>query len=249
MKKLIPAIGMTLLGAALLGTSTYAWFSANKTVTATGMNLAAKADSSLLISDKSGADFSNTMLLQNDVATPAAYMDPVKATFSDSEGTYSFKKLNEDGKAYVSDLGVFKYTGTDGKTIDDFLVDTTNSHYHDSMWLKYDAPYEGTSAPTQTVNMAATMKSEGTEAIYKSFRVALVDVENKVVLDTFSFTTLGDAGKVSSDKTITLTTGTAKQVDVYAWLEGPDSNCFNANAIKGQAYTVDLEFSIPSNNA
>lgn len=244
MKKLIPAIGMTLLGAALLGTSTYAWFSANKTVTATGMNLAAKADSSLLISDKSGADFSNTMLLANDVTTPAAYMDPVKATFSDSEGTYSFKKLSEEGKAYVHDDGSFVYNGEGTKTIDDFLVDTTNSHYHDSMWLKYDAPYEGTTAPTQTVNMAATMKSEGTEAIYKSFRVALVDVENKTVLDTFSFTTLGT--KVDSTKTVTLTTGTAKQVDVYAWLEGADTNCFNANAIKGQAYTVDLEFSIPS---
>lgn len=244
MKKLIPAIGMTLLGAALLGTSTYAWFSANKTVTATGMVLQAKADSSLLISDKASADFSNTMALVNDVTTPAAYMDPVQSTFSSTDGTYTFKKLTEAGKAYVKDDGSFVYTGTDEKTIADFLVDTTNSHYHDSMWLKFEAPEQSGAAATQTINMAATMKSDSTEAIYRAFRVALVDVGSKAVLDTYTFTALNT--KVTSSVTITLTAGTAKQVDVYAWLEGADTNCFNANAVKGQAYTVDLEFSVPA---
>ncbi len=49
MKKLIPALCMLLVAAALLGTSTFAWFSMNKTVTATGMQVTAKSDSVFLL--------------------------------------------------------------------------------------------------------------------------------------------------------------------------------------------------------
>ena len=48
-KKLIPALCMLLISAVLMGTSTYAWFSMNKTVTATGMQVTAKNDSIFLI--------------------------------------------------------------------------------------------------------------------------------------------------------------------------------------------------------
>ena len=48
MKKLIPALCMLLIAAAMLGTSTYAWFSMNTTVTATGMQVKAKSDAKFL---------------------------------------------------------------------------------------------------------------------------------------------------------------------------------------------------------
>ena len=43
-KKLIPALGMLVLSACMLVTSTFAWFSMNTTVTATNMTVSAKAD-------------------------------------------------------------------------------------------------------------------------------------------------------------------------------------------------------------
>ena len=48
MKKLIPAICMTLIAAFMLASSTFAWFSMNTTVTANGMNVEAKSDSLFL---------------------------------------------------------------------------------------------------------------------------------------------------------------------------------------------------------
>ncbi|MGN1052821.1 MAG: hypothetical protein ACI4SH_05475, partial [Candidatus Scatosoma sp.] len=48
MKKLLPAICMTLLAAALLGSSTFAWFSMNTQVKATGMQITAKSDNMFL---------------------------------------------------------------------------------------------------------------------------------------------------------------------------------------------------------
>ena len=47
-KKLIPALCMLLISAVLMGTSTYAWFSMNTKVTATGMEVHAKSDSQFL---------------------------------------------------------------------------------------------------------------------------------------------------------------------------------------------------------
>jgi hypothetical protein len=51
LKKLIPAAGMLMLSAAMLGTSTFAWFTMNKEVTLTGMEVKATVSDSLLIAN------------------------------------------------------------------------------------------------------------------------------------------------------------------------------------------------------
>ena len=43
-KKLIPAIGMLMLSAVMLVTSSFAWFSMNENVSVTGMSVTAKGD-------------------------------------------------------------------------------------------------------------------------------------------------------------------------------------------------------------
>ena len=48
-KKLIPALCMLLISAVLVGTSTYAWFSMNPNVSATGMTINAKSNSEFLV--------------------------------------------------------------------------------------------------------------------------------------------------------------------------------------------------------
>jgi hypothetical protein len=50
MKKLVPAAGMLALSASMLATSTYAWFTMNKYVTVTGMEVKTTVSSNLLIS-------------------------------------------------------------------------------------------------------------------------------------------------------------------------------------------------------
>jgi len=50
-KKLISALGMFMLSAAMLGTSTYAWFTMNKTVEVKGMQVKAQAEAGLLINE------------------------------------------------------------------------------------------------------------------------------------------------------------------------------------------------------
>lgn len=62
-KKLIPAFCMLMVSAVLLGTSTYAWFSMNGEVKATGMTVSAKTDTKfLVISANSDLDGKTTEL-------------------------------------------------------------------------------------------------------------------------------------------------------------------------------------------
>ncbi len=56
MRKLIPAVVMLLISAMLVGTSTYAWFSMNKTVTVTGMTVKAKGTDNVMIANASDVD-------------------------------------------------------------------------------------------------------------------------------------------------------------------------------------------------
>lgn len=55
-KKLIPALCMLLVSAVMLGSTTFAWFSMNNTVTATGMEVAAKSDE-LFLTIKYGSTY------------------------------------------------------------------------------------------------------------------------------------------------------------------------------------------------
>lgn len=55
-RKLIPALCMLLISAVLLGTSTFAWFSMNTTVTATGMQVTAKSNFTYLLIGKTSAE-------------------------------------------------------------------------------------------------------------------------------------------------------------------------------------------------
>lgn len=50
-KKLIPAAGSLMVSACMLATSTYAWFTMNKTVSVTGMEVKTKVGANLLIAD------------------------------------------------------------------------------------------------------------------------------------------------------------------------------------------------------
>lgn len=93
MKKLIPALCMLLIAAAMLGTSTYAWFSMNRQVTATGMKVKAAAAASLVISKTATTADTNTVTVV--ATTEGVNFTLIDATHVDTEKT---------GAAYGSGL-------------------------------------------------------------------------------------------------------------------------------------------------
>lgn len=55
-RKLLPAVGMLAISATMLATSTYAWFTMNKEVSVTGMEVKAHAEEGLLINEVAAKD-------------------------------------------------------------------------------------------------------------------------------------------------------------------------------------------------
>lgn len=65
-KKLIPAAGMLALSASMLATSTYAWFSMNKTVSVQSMSIAAKSADAIIEISADGTHFFNGLVSSGD---------------------------------------------------------------------------------------------------------------------------------------------------------------------------------------
>lgn len=80
MKKLIPALCMLLIAATLMGTSTFAWFSMNQQVTATGMQVKAKAEGGIVIAAYTKTSSSS----DGSTITPPSFSAPSDATFTAS---------------------------------------------------------------------------------------------------------------------------------------------------------------------
>ena len=66
-KKLIPALCMLLVSAILLGGSTFAWFSMNDKVTATGMSVTAKTNTQFLIIEETADEITNTTTVSSNM--------------------------------------------------------------------------------------------------------------------------------------------------------------------------------------
>ncbi len=90
-KKLLPAIGMLAISGAMLASSTYAWFTMNKEVQVSGLQMKTKVGSNLLISS-----------------------DNVEANYSSDRVVFSRKALLEPVSTVSGKTGSFFYT-TDAK--------------------------------------------------------------------------------------------------------------------------------------
>ena len=112
MKKLLPAVGMLAISATMLGTSTYAWFTMNKTVEVTGMELKTKVGANLLIcSDNVEANYASATLSEGRMGLlePVSSINGTTGSFwytvnanarGQKEGNATVTQYNENTAAY-----------------------------------------------------------------------------------------------------------------------------------------------------
>lgn len=266
MKKLIPALCMLLVATALLGTSTYAWFSMNTEVKATGMQIQATTSKNLLIKGAADADFTATGIGTQD--SELKTLPPVSVNCGSSEalsGKTFYKAINAEG------VDVATGTLTSGKTT--LGAATANTDYRKSTFtLKVDGATTDDFSNIYVAGITVTNTSDGATAqnISKAVRVA-VSCTNGSNTYTYIFAPNGGAytdGKSVSGFTaalgenpsvVTLTAqslatigtgstlgslsgGATLDVDVYVWYEGNDTNCTTANAATVEALKVTVNF-------
>lgn len=235
MKKLIPAICMLLVAASLLGTSTYAWFSMNTTVTATGMQVSAKSDSLFL--EISGANDSGNYGVTGTSNVNAQLLPVSHETWSTKADITKFD-LNSDS---TNDNWYFQYSD---KTDDPDSILTAKSYitafdgYVAS--TTFSVQLDSTSGQTTAYDLIV---SDITIPANKGIHVVIVGADG---YKEYSATAAGisyEAGNVLSN---TVTT-TPQDITVYIWFDGNDANVYSDNvtqltgavSFKLQVFTTD----------
>lgn len=265
MKKLIASAGMLSVSAVMLASSTYAWFSMNKTVQATGISMTATVPTQLLIKGSAGnaaykaaIDFSNST--DSSVSTSSALTNLVpvaykQQTASSSNPNNTFKKLTTAGMAKVDELGRVGGTVVDLTSTTDVVDAQANTDYfYDTFKLKYAGQLDNNlSQPRVKITFTDSNTSNTKSNIVKALHVVLVDNESNPHVYEFDmssavWTTTGDdANKyvyTATNITPFDTDNDEVEYTIYVFYDGEDAECMNANALNMDAYAFTFDFDL-----
>lgn len=228
-RKLFLSVFTALFAVVALGTTTFAWFSMNTTVQATGMKAQAKADASLAIAKTDvDTEYSGSIDFTSFLTAPMPCAPKVENTYSDT----GFYKLTAAGISKVNPVdgrfngGLASYSA---ENTTDFMDAVKGTDFlHETFYIKASDAMTVTSS----VNLSANTK-EITQALH------VVVIADDVVVseqDCGSKTTINFG-------TFELAAATAKKINVYVWYDGNDSNCDNAAAVTAENVTLTFIFS------
>lgn len=244
LKKLIPAFCMLLVSVAMLGTSTFAWFSMNKEVKATGMQITAKSDSVYLLimqgeqtaqqvqtNNSATAEITNS---GNTAMLPAAHETITKTEDAELKAgdTYSNWYYQTAAKPDKSDAET-----NAAKTK---LTTTSFSQYV----LEYTYTItlaKGSLAQgklTATAKITAQNSATGSERTIDPVKVLVTTTQKAAEFTTTNMTTAQDlyAGSITDT--------TAIVVKVYIYLDGTNEKVYTNNITNLDGAQIDLTFNV-----
>lgn len=234
MKKLIPAICMTLIAAVMLASSTFAWFSMNKTVTATGMQVTANSDSVYLLISKD-----NTTAEAIQAETPA----PLSATLSVNASLFpsAHKTVTNTEGASTESNWYYKIADAPGASAstgsETALSDANFAQYvvHQTVYITVAA---GSNAATNLKVSAAITAADGSGS--KTIAPVKVLVTTATAIAELSTTAL------SSDTVLaaSISDTTVVAVDIFIYYDGSHSDVYTNNIVNLDGASIVLTFSV-----
>lgn len=242
-RKLVPALCMLLISAVLLGTSTFAWFSMNTTVTATGMQVTAKTDHTYLLITDNSENKGLDKLLQDLQANPTAAnrkVDFAMGTAS-SLAPSAHETFGATG-ASTDAATVGKWYSAQGKTPDktDMKDDTKTALTGFDGYVLTKSVYitvTKDSKAAANLKVSATITKNTTATDITPIKVLVVCGDKYVEL---SFTT-------STSETVlaeTISAGELTEVDIYIYYDGAHANVTTNNSANLGGAAVELTFAV-----
>lgn len=244
-RKLVPAIFMLVIAMVFASTSSYAWFSMNKTVTATGMSVKAEADTSLVIKGIKDTSYSATGTNELSALT----MKP-----STSFDGISFGYLSTGNAVPSAASSTVTWNGGTFDTTDLTLATSTGTYYATTTYsLKSIAE-----AAEHVYVKSITITTSNT-ALKPALRVSVTKGTTTLVFNAGGGTNTAEGvGKyegsawtlaVPTYETVnnagadigSLATDVAEDVIVNIWFEGQDTACFSDN-VNTNNFTLVIEF-------
>ncbi len=238
-KKLIPALCMLLVSAVMLGSTTFAWFSMNNTVTATGMQITADTDNTYLliggstedlnaIRAKTGAAAKTTAITvtsEQSVVKPSAHETlSSSATPDKASSWYTGSGTSHDSTGYVLDNST--------KT---FLTDGDFSKYVIKRTVRL-AVADGSKATGEVkVSLESYVKVGNGE---KNQPVTVLIVCGTNYVEYKNNVLVGASNKIVDS----VPTDNYVEVDIYVYYDGNNSEVYSNNAANLSGASFGLKF-------
>ncbi len=251
MKKLIPALCMLLVAAALMGTSTFAWFSMSTEVAATGLNVKASTPVPVLISGDNKT-WGYSVSLADDTTTT---LDPASASFNGGTATWFQGEAASADSSAVNTDG-YKAAASDSTymiTKDLYLKPANdNAKGHGITVTSIDVTGATDSAHNQSLRVVLVMDS--TAYYFAPLRTAAPAAGFKYVMAA------GAAGSEGTLADVTLSAGTkeliaasidggatgglqdSKNIKVYVFFDGMDPECKNSSITNVDKIVLTINF-------
>ena len=266
-KKLIPALGMLLLSASMLVTSTFAWFSVNLNVEAKNITVSAVGDQVYLQIAAGTLDGANGTTKATFTAgeahkdaqgtASAKGLTPVTVVDGLDDATTTITNADFSNHAYVG--GDFSWVTATSDAVDQWAttgtytkVDSTNYYHKNSFVIRLnkDAGKATADAPLKVNNIALTNTAATGDGqdFSKCVSVLVVCGEYTQLWNQKT----GAWAEVEATSNGKLSAGnfadtTGVQVDVYVFFDGENENCsiadFTAAGVTA-TYTVSVSFTV-----
>ena len=245
MKKLIPALALLLVSAVMLGTSSFAWFSMNTTVTAGTMEVKAVANANLYIAKGASIAVDGiTGVAVEDLNVTKNALKP--ADMSDSGGTVTVREaLTYTVDPTVDSAG----TGATWDTIGTITQTTATGGHATKSLDNYVASAYVSIARKQTVAATYDLTPSCTVTIEAAKSSNLNKCLRAGIIINGAFYESNDPNVATGTITFTFSTisgladNTAYSVALLLWYEGEDTDCFVNNATVLTANTAAWSFS------
>lgn len=264
MKKLIPAICMTLIAAALFATSTFAWFSMNTQVTATGMQVVAKSGNTFLLI--SGTNSTASAIQSEGVTTVAltvsddqAKLYPSAPVLSEGEVAYlatdsgnktvagapitiaGEKVTNETTAKEVTNWYTATAATSGAATIDENTVkQLTNFNGYVILKTVYLTVAAGAN-PANNLKVTPTFAQKGSGSDISAAKVIVTTSDGGFAV--LSNSNNGRAVDIFGSNT-NLTSSTVLTVKIYIYYDGNNENVYTNNAANLTGATINLAFDV-----
>ncbi len=254
-RKLLGAVGMLTVSAAMLVSSTFAWFSMNKKVQASTMTISAKSDSPyLLISGTSASDgFDTTISFTSEATAENALMLTTPLNVASNVGYYASAADKTATPPVVTTPT--KFTGSSDVLWGTTFSTKTNEVQENNvttliptadegkyvlkkeMWVKVaDNSVEGTG-----FKLTKATITKGNNSIAEAARLLIVTDTGKYNL----YDAADPATTISGDEALIPTvTTTATKITAYFYFDGTDAKSYTDNATNLSDVSIAMEFEV-----
>ena len=244
-KKLIPALCMLLVSAVMLGSTTYAWFSMNNKVTATGLNVTATANTKYLVISASNTLGTDTEIDKTTDNIPMTAR-PTAAGSLTGTSVYPIARATSANAASLGLTAGDWYTAN-SKVYDDAATSTTTKSENIANVTKIEEANLGNYVLTYTFYIGVASGSANyngaisVKALSSSTGFGNTGLTAIVKIDGYDEVTITAADAAQTIDDVELTT-TAKAVTVKLYIDGNAASVKSSTDIATIVGSLDLEF-------